>query len=104
MKKKRALIALLAHLLLSVLASLDWRFLGGGYLGFFHTFALIYLLTLPVLVALFAIGRAVRAMKEKTGGLIELLCGVLGTAVCAIFVLSALGVLSGTSLVPLALR
>lgn len=102
MKKKKALIALSVHLLLSVLASFDWRFLDGGYLGFLPTFALIYLLTLPVLVALLAIGRAIGAMKAKTGGLTELLCGVLGTAVCMIYVLSALGVLAGTSLLPLA--
>ena len=100
MRKKRILTVFAVHLLLAVLLSLDlW---GGDYMGFLPTFGALYLLTLPIPFASFAISRALRAMKSKTGGVTELLCGVLGTAVLVIFVLSALGVLSGSAFLPIA--
>jgi hypothetical protein len=43
------------HFLLAFFLSFDWSFLGGGYLGFFPTFALLYIPSVPLVVSLLAI-------------------------------------------------
>ena len=55
MKRRIVLCVFVAHLLLVLFLSFDWSFLGGGYVGFFPTFALLYILSVPFVVLILAI-------------------------------------------------
>ncbi len=85
----------LAHVLLCLLLSFDWPFLGGNYMGFALTFWILFALTFPTLIAfttvLRVVGTAIKAGKPPR--ISEMIAGAAGFLILLIYLVSATGLL-----------
>ena len=99
MKRKIILAILTVHLAICMLLSFDWGFLEGIYLGFGLTFIILYALTVPAVVSGITVVCEINQLTKKHIDVIDLVCGVIGAVILCAYLLSALGVFSGSPLI-----
>lgn len=90
------------HLLACIALSFDWDFLQGEYWGFGITFLLLYCITLPVIIAGLALADGIYALVKKEGTMPKFVCAVIAVLLLLIYLLSAVGALSGSALLGVA--
>ena len=90
MKKSFYLTLLILHLSVCCFLSFDWSFLEGEYMGFGITFILLYLITVPGVIAFISVTEAVCFYLKKSLSAPKLICGVLGLINLSLYILSAL--------------
>ena len=96
MRKKLVLALLGIYLLLLTILSLPLPFLEGDYFGFFATFGLLLIVSLPLLIAALAVWQGGAALIRH-GRVLDIACGACGAAVLSIYPLSFFGLLKASS-------
>ena len=96
MRKKLVLALLVIYLLLLTILSLPLPFLQGDHFGFFATFGLLLVVSLPFLIGVLAVWQGVAALIRH-GRALDIACGAVGAAVLALYPLSFFGLLKASS-------